>query len=99
MIRTAAIIAAVSASISFVNTAYANDTAVPVKFRIDRSDLATESGRTAIIARMHAFAITKCDPRGDYLVTVREACAANLVDQWVSASGDDRLVKLAEAQD
>lgn len=84
-------------SVSFAllaGAAEANQAGVPTNFRFDRSALSTDAGAAAVLDRMYAHAKTKCDPRGDYLVTAREACAQDLVGQWVLETGDDRLIEL-----
>lgn len=75
----------------FASSAWADDDRVPVSFRYNASDLASPEGAEALYARMNLRARRMCDPRDDYLKSARDACAAELVNQWVEAIDDPRL--------
>ncbi|MFN3958431.1 MAG: UrcA family protein [Parvularculaceae bacterium] len=68
-----------------------------IKFRFDRSALETEAGAREVYAAMRARAENKCDPRGDKIAKAVDACADDLVGQWVAAASDKRLSALHEA--
>jgi UrcA family protein len=77
--------------------AVAGETKESVKFRFHRSALATEEGVEKVYAAMRVRAESKCDPHGDRVRSAIEACADELVSQWVEAAGDDRLSALHAA--
>jgi UrcA family protein len=68
-----------------------------VKFRFERSALETEAGAREVYAAMRLRAENKCDPRGDKVAKAVDACADDLVGQWVAAAGDKRLSALHDA--
>lgn len=74
--------------------ARADDGRAPVNFHFNRSELASEETAGALHARMMLRARKKCDPRGEFTERAREACAADLVGQWVAAIGDPRLEEI-----
>jgi len=69
----------------------AREKGVPVNFHLRASDLATRVSADAVYGRMMLRAKKKCDPRDEMRMDARDACAADLVRQWVEAVGDPRL--------
>ncbi len=74
--------------------ARADDGRAPVNFHFNRSELASDEAAETLYARMMLRARHKCDPRDEFVKSARDACAANLVAQWVAAIGDPRLEKI-----
>lgn len=70
---------------------FAGETKDPIKFRVDRSLLSSPDGAEKIYRSMRARAAQKCDPRGEKIRSATEACADDLVSQWVAAVDDERL--------
>ncbi len=76
---------------------FAGETKDPVKFRFDRTLLSSPHGTAKIYKSMRARATQKCDPRGEKIRSAVEACADDLVSQWVAAVDDERLSALHAA--
>lgn len=76
--------------------ARADDGRDPVNLYLTTADLASEEAAQALYSRMWLRARNKCDPRREFVKDARDACAADLVGQWVEAIGDPRLVDLHE---
>lgn len=74
----------------------ADDARVPVNLHLTRSDLASEEAAQALYSRMMLRARNKCDPRREFVKDARDACAADLVGQWVEAIDDPRLAEIHE---
>ncbi len=87
-----------AALILTASPAFAGEAKDAVKFRFDRSALRTDEGAEEVYRAMRARAAHKCDPRGDRVRTAIEACADDLVSQWVSAAGDRRLAAIHAAE-
>jgi UrcA family protein len=86
-----------AALILAASPALAGETKDLVKFRFDRSALQSTEGAEKVYRAMRAHAESKCDPRGDRVRSSVEACADDLVSQWVSAAGDQRLAAIHAA--
>lgn len=82
------------ALITAASPAFAGEAKEAVKFRFDRAALSTDRGAEAVYRAMRASAESKCDPRGDNVRSAVTACADDLVSQWVTAAGDERLAAL-----
>lgn len=74
--------------------AFAGGVKDPIKVRFDRSALSTEAGAETVYRAMRAKAANQCDPRGEKVRSAIEACAEDLVSQWVEAAGDSRLTAI-----
>lgn len=80
-----------AAFIMAASPAFAGEAKEAVKFRFDRSALATDEGADKVYKAMRARAWSSCDPRNDRTRGAIVACADDLVSQWVIAAGDERL--------
>lgn len=89
VLRLAFALAALSASANA--PAFAHEKGDPINFHLRAGDLATPEGADAVYGRMMQRAKNKCDPRDEKRKDARDACAADLVRQWVDAVGDSRL--------
>ncbi len=87
----------IAAALAATAPALAAEAKDAVKFRFERSALSTEAGAREVYAAMRAHAETKCDPHGNKVARAIDACADDLVGQWVAAAGDKRLSALHEA--
>jgi UrcA family protein len=85
------VFAAVALSAPAYAPADAHEKGVPVNFHLRAGDLATQEGADAVYGRMMLRAKNKCDPRDEKRNDARDACAADLVRQWVEAVNDPRL--------
>lgn len=86
-----------AALILAVSPVFALEVKDPVKFRFDRSALQSDDGAEEVYRAMRAKAWSKCDPRNERTRGAVEACSDDLVSQWVSASGDQRLAAIHAA--
>lgn len=76
--------------------ARADDGRDPVNLHLTKADLASDESAQALYSRMTLRARNKCDPRRELVNSARDACAADLVGQWVEAIGDPRLAEIHE---
>lgn len=84
----------IAAVLAAAAPALASEAKDAVKFRFERSALASDAGAREVYAAMRTRARAKCDPRGDKVAKAIDACADDLVGQWVAAAGDARLSAL-----
>jgi UrcA family protein len=87
----------IAALILAASPALAGETKDLVTFRFNRSALQTDEGAEKVYRAMRAKAWSDCDPRNERTRGAIEACMEDLISQWVSAAGDQRLAAIHAA--
>ena len=95
-LKTLIIASAVSIT-AIAGSAHAND---QVQFRFNSYELETNNGTKVVYKRMKARALRACDGGNSKLSKARSvnACADNLLNEWVESVGNVRLEQLHATQ-